>query len=127
MRGEIRSYRDLKVYQKLFKLGHEVYELTMTYPKFEMYDLGSQSRRSSNSAPANLAEGWNNKHIKIYLEGINRAMGEVQETEHHLAAALKREYLNEERYNYFFDEYQECGRMLRGLRRSLEEHASPAL
>jgi len=31
--------------------------------KFELYELGSQIRRSSNSIAANLAEGWNNKHI----------------------------------------------------------------
>lgn len=33
-----------------------VHELTMSFPKFEMYELGSQLRRSSNSVPANLAE-----------------------------------------------------------------------
>ncbi len=67
----IRSYEDLLVYQRLLALVFEVHEISLSFPKFELYELGSQLRRSSNSAPANLAEGWNNKHIKIYLEGIN--------------------------------------------------------
>ena len=33
---------DLEVYQKLFKLTLEIHELTMTFPKFEVYELGSQ-------------------------------------------------------------------------------------
>ncbi len=72
---KIRSYEDLEVYQKLVSLHLEIHALTLTFPKFEMYELSSQLRRSLNSAPANLAEGWNNKHINICLEGINRAQG----------------------------------------------------
>ena len=60
MNKVISSYEDLEVYQKLVELHLEVHELTMSFPKFEMYELGSQLRRSSNSAPANVAEGWNN-------------------------------------------------------------------
>ena len=92
LRTKIQSFEDLEVYQKLFKLHWEVHGLTMKFPKFEMYELGSQLRRSSNSAPANLAEGWNNNHVNIYLEGINRAIGELQETRHHLSIALRKCY-----------------------------------
>ncbi|MEK6569737.1 MAG: four helix bundle protein [Bacteroidota bacterium] len=60
MKKEIRSYEDLGVYQKLLQLHLDVNELTMSFPKHEMYELGSQLRRSSNSIAANLAEGWNN-------------------------------------------------------------------
>lgn len=62
------------------------------------------------------------REIKGYedLEGINRCQGELNETRHHLAVAVKKGYLTEERFNYFNDNYIECGRMLNGLRRSLE-------
>lgn len=36
------EYQDLQVYQRLFKLALEMHNLTMTFPKFEMYELGSQ-------------------------------------------------------------------------------------
>jgi len=119
----IESFRDLEVYKKLCKLNHEIYELTLSFPAFEKYELGSQLRRAANSSPANLAEGWNNKHINIYLEGINRALGEMRETEHHLSVALQREYLTKESMDYFIKEYSECGRMLKGLERSLGRYS----
>ena len=65
MKSKIESYEDLDIYQKLCKLHLEVHNLTLTFPDFEKYELGSQLRKSSNSPPANLAEGWNNKHINI--------------------------------------------------------------
>ena len=47
--GLLRSFEDLKVYQNLLELHLEVHQLTLTFPEFEMYELGSQLRRSSNS------------------------------------------------------------------------------
>ncbi len=116
---KISSYEDLEVYQKLCSLHIEVNELTFSFPKFELYELGSQLRRSSNSAPANVAEGWNNRHINIYLEGINRALGELRETKHHLTMALRKRYLKEVTYKDIIDRYDECGRMLKSLEKSL--------
>ena len=110
---------DLKVYQKLFQLALEVHELTMTFPKFEMYELGSQLRRSSNSSPANLAEGFGNKHTNIYLESISRAQGEIRETKHHLKIAHKKKYLTQLKLNYFISAHEECSKMLFGLEKSL--------
>ena len=111
---------DLEVYQKLFKLALEVHELTLTFPKFELYELGSQLRRSSNSAPANLAEGFGNKHTNIYLESIDRAQGEIRETKHHLRIALEKRYITKEKLDYLINEYEECSKMLYGLEKSLE-------
>lgn len=117
--SRISSYEDLKVYQKLFNLAIEIHHLTLTFPKFELYELGSQLRRSSNSAPANLAEGWSNKYINLYLEGINRSLGEIRETEHHLKIAFKKGYLTEKQLNDYIKRYNECARMLKGLEKSL--------
>ena len=119
MSSKIRSYEDLEVYQKLCELHIEVNELTFTFPKFELYELGSQLRRSSNSSPANIAEGWNNKHINIYLEGINRALGELRETKHHLTMAFRKGYLKDAKYKDLTDRYDQCGRMLKSLEKSL--------
>jgi len=63
MKGEIRGFEDLEVYRKLRELHLEINELSLRFPKVELFELGSQIRRSSNSIAANIAEGWNNKHI----------------------------------------------------------------
>jgi len=119
MEDGINSFEDLKVYKKLCELHLKINELSMTFPKFELHELGSQLRRSSNSIEANIAEGWNNKHVNIYLEGINRSMGELQETKHHLNIAFRKGYLNESTYQDILMKYDECGRMLNGLTQSL--------
>jgi four helix bundle protein len=121
---KIQSFEDLMMHQRLFELHLEIHRLTMSFPKFELFELGSQLRRSSNSAPSNLAEGWNNKHLNIYLEGINRAFGELRETKYHLAVAFRKSYSLEAVYENLVKRYDECARMLRGLERSLE-HLKP--
>ena len=121
MKDRIKSFEDLDVYRKLCELHLEVSKLSLSFPKFELHELGSQIRRSSNSIAANIAEGWNNKHINIYLEGINRAQAELQETKHHLCVACQKRYLSEEAYETYLERYGECGKMLRGLVRSLQK------
>lgn len=117
----ITSFEDLNVYKKLVELHLEVNELTLGFPKFELYELGSQLRRSSNSIAANVAEGWNNKHLNMYLEGVNRALGELRETVHHLSMASRKGYLSNETSEDLIKRYGECGKMLRGLEHALEK------
>jgi four helix bundle protein len=114
---------DLKVYRKLFTLSLKVHTLTLIFPKFEIHELGSQMRRSSNSAPANLAEGFDNKHTNIYLESISRAQGEIRETVHHLNIASQKNYLLELELKKFLSEYEECSKMLYGLEKSLNRNS----
>ena len=78
---------NLNVYQKLCQLHLEVCDLSREWPPEEKYELGSQVRRSSNSAPSQLAEKNDDRHIRNRIEGVNRSRGEVGETIHHLYVA----------------------------------------
>jgi four helix bundle protein len=118
--GPIRRVGDLQVYRRLVDLHLRVHEASLTFPKFEMYELGSQVRRSSNSAPAQIAEGFNNRHRNVYLECINRSLGEIRETQHHLMIAARKGYLPGAQYMTLVEEYNECSRMLRAIERALE-------
>ena len=111
---------DLEVYKKLCQLHIEVCELTHSWPQEEKYELGSQVRRSSNSAPAQLAEKNDDRHIRNKIEGVNRSRGEAGETIHHLFMAKLKEYITEEIYLEIKGRYKECIRMLNGLERTLE-------
>ncbi len=117
--SQLKSFRDLKVYQKLKALHLDVHNETLGFPKFEMYELGSQVRRSSNSAPALIAEGWGSRHTNIYIESINRALGEIRETQHHIDVAAEKKYFSAQRFQELDGRYEECGRMLEGLHQSL--------
>ena len=98
---------DLEVYQKLCKLHIEVCDLSHEWPAEEKYELGSQVRRSSNSAPAQLAEKHSDRHIKNKIEGVNRSRGEAAETIHHLYMAKLKSYITEKVFRSYKSRYKE--------------------
>lgn len=110
---------DLQVYTKLCDLAIEISKVSLEFPKFEVYELGSQIRRSSNSIPANLAEGFGNKHTNIYSETISRAQGELRETIHHLRIANKKGYISMKQFEEYQKRYEECSKMLYGLEKAI--------
>ena len=120
---KVRNYldvEDLDVYKKLCRLHIDVCDLTREWPREEKYELGSQVRRSSNSAPAQLAEKNDDRHIRNKIEGVNRSRGEAGETIHHLFIAKLKGYITETTYIEIRDRYKECIRMLNGLEKTLE-------
>jgi len=120
---ENKSYLDvddLEVYRMLCQLHIDVCDLTHRWPSEEKYELGSQARRSSNSAPAQLAEKNDDRHIRNKIEGVNRSRGEAAETIHHLFMAKLKQYITEEVYQDYRDRYKRCIRMLNGLEKTLE-------
>ena len=60
----MKSYRDLEVYQQAYQLAIEVHAMTLTLPKYELYEQGSQLRRSSKSVKDNIVEGYGRKKYK---------------------------------------------------------------
>jgi len=60
----MKSYRDLDVYQMAYSLAIKVHKMTMTLPKYEMYEQGSQLRRSSKSIKDNIVESYGRKRYK---------------------------------------------------------------
>ncbi|MDR2358588.1 MAG: four helix bundle protein [Prevotellaceae bacterium] len=50
-----RSFKDLIIFQKAYKLAMQIFELSKTFPREEKYSLIDQMRRSSRSVCTNLA------------------------------------------------------------------------
>lgn len=119
--AQLNSFRDLRVYQELRRLHLAVHEESLRFPKFELYELGAQVRRSSNAAPAIVAEGWGSRHTNIYIEAVDRAKGEVRETQHHLDMAHAKGYIDASRWAELDTAYEICGKMLERLHDSLSE------
>src|SRR4051794_17434369 len=123
---EFFRVEDLVVYQRLCELHLDVCRLAQKWPAEERYELGSPARRSSNSAPAQLAEKHSDRQVRNKIEGVNRSRGESLETIHHLYIALRKGYINDETFETFRSRYQECVRMLNGLERKLETKLDPS-
>ena len=51
------SYRDLEIYTISLQLFYQLHSLSLRLPKYELYELGSQVRRSSDSIVSNIVEG----------------------------------------------------------------------
>lgn len=51
------SYRGLDIFQLAKKLAIEIHRMTLEFPKFELYEEGSQIRKSSKSIVSHIVEG----------------------------------------------------------------------
>ena len=79
--GEIKSYKDLLIWQKSMVLAKSIYELTAKLSRDEQYGLISQMRRSATSIPCNVAEGSRRGTKKDFRNFILVAYGSGAELE----------------------------------------------
>jgi four helix bundle protein len=80
-RKQIRSYRDLDVYNLAYSLAMGVFHLTARFPKEERYALTDQLRRSSRSVCANIREGFaKRRYENVFKNKLNDSLGESEET-----------------------------------------------
>ena len=116
--SEIKSYRDLKVWQLGMDLTVKLYQVTKAFPKEELYGLTSQIRRAASSIPANIAEG-HARGTKEYLHFLLIATGSLTELETHLMISQRIGLLPEELLNELLATTENLGRMLNKLRAAL--------
>ncbi len=76
-----KSFKDLIVWQKSYQLVKEIYQLTKSFPKDEIYGLSQQMRRSAISIPSNIAEGYGRQFSKEYKQFLSIAYGSICELE----------------------------------------------
>ena len=60
----MKSYKDLDIYNMAFEYAVEIHKLSLKLPKFELYEQGSQIRRSSKSIKDNIIEGYGRRSYK---------------------------------------------------------------
>ncbi len=118
----IKSFEDLEVFQRAYKISLEIHRQSLEFPQREQYGLGEQIRRASKSICANIAEGYakqrySSKEFKRY---VMIAVGSSDEMRVWLRYCLDLEYITEDTWKYWRDEYQGIAKMLSGLYRSWE-------
>lgn len=117
--AEIKTYKDLTVWQKSIQLVKEVYALLKDCPADEKFGLVSQIKRSSISVPSNIAEGWGRYSPKDYIRFLKMARGSLFELETQLI--LVRELGFEVRTEPATGILEEVSKMLGGLINSLKQ------
>ena len=120
----LRGYRDLKVYQLAYKLAMEIFHLSKTFPKEEIYSLTDQIRRSSRSVAANLAEGFRKRRYpNMFVSKLTDCDAEGAETQVWLDFAFDCGYLSKKNRDRLTSGYEEVGRMLSGMMANPERFA----
>lgn len=117
---QIRSHRDLIVWQKSMDLVTTVYRLTENFPKSELYGLTSQIRRSAASIPANIAEGQGRRLSGEFLQFLGNARGSLLELDTHLEIAVRLDLLATESHSTVMERLIEVRKLLNGLMRSIK-------
>ena len=121
----LKNYKELKVWQKSFKLCLEIYKMTKNFPNEEKYGLSSQMRRASVSIPSNIAEGYGRKTLPDYVRSLYIAYGSACEIETQILLSGDLYYLKRENQKLLLEKIKEVERILMALIKSLENKISP--
>ena len=89
----LKNYRELKVWQKSYRLCLDLYRITKEFPKEERYGLTSQMRRAAVSIPSNIAEGYGRRTASDYLRSLYIDYGSICEFETQLLLSGDLNYL----------------------------------
>jgi four helix bundle protein len=115
----IRSFRDLVVWQKAIVLVERVYEVTERFPRNEQFGLTIQLRRAAVSIPSNIAEGHARK-TGYYLNHLNMAVGSQAELQTQLELAWRLKFVARDEVEPVMQAGAEVAKMLHGLIASIE-------
>ncbi len=98
----------------------EVYLLTNSYPKEELFALTSQTKSAAVSVASSIAEGIGRNSRKETIQFLHIARGSLYELETHLSIALMVNLIDEKTYRPFDMLFAEELRILNVLIRSYE-------
>lgn len=121
--NEIKSYKDLLIWQKGISITNLVYTLLKSFPNEEMYALTSKLKRSTVSIPSNIAEGFGRNSVKSYLNFLKISRGSLFELETQLIIAENQNYIQDiELYNKIMGLIIEEGKMINSYINKLEQN-----
>lgn len=110
----MKSYRDLEVYIEAKRLAIEVHKLSLELPKFELFEEGSQIRRSSKATASAIVEGYGRRRYKAdFIKFLVYSQSECDETVVHLDFLFETGSLkNSQQYNQIRNEYDSLSRRI---------------
>jgi four helix bundle protein len=86
---DIKSHKDLIIWQRSMDLVESVYRITENFPARENFGLVSQMRRAAVSIPSNIAEGYGRQSTGNYSQFLSIARGSLLELETQIEISLR--------------------------------------
>ena len=110
------KFEKLIIWQKAMDFGEEIFILTKSFPKDEMYNLSSQIRRAVDSIALNISEGatgQSNDEFKRFMSYSIRSLAEVDK-------AKRRNYLNSEQFQKNYEASFNLMNMMTAFKKSIK-------
>ena len=119
--SEIKSYKDLLIWEKGITIVKLVYELVKAFPQEEIYALSSQLKRASVSIPSNIAEGYGRNTDRSFSHFLDIARGSLFEIETQLVIAKELGFItNEKIYQELLNQIEEESKMINAFSKKLK-------
>ena len=107
------GFKDLKGFKMSYDMAMEIFNITKSFPKEEIYALIDQIRRSSRSVCSNIAEAYRKRRYpKHFTSKVSDADGEASETIVWIDFAKDCGYISKIVYKNIYEKYCEIGKML---------------
>jgi four helix bundle protein len=104
MKGSMKDFRNLDVWNKAHQLTLDVYRGTGSFPLDERFGLTSQIRRSAASIAANIAEGCGRTGNAEFHRFLPMAIGSASELEYHILLARDLGYIDADKHKLLTEE-----------------------
>jgi len=109
----VKNYKDLEIYNLSYDLAIKVHKMSLELPKYEIYEEGSQVRRSSKGITSSIVEGYGRRRYKAdFIKFLVYAHASCDETILHLNFIRDTHKLDEEEISFFPNEYDKLGRKI---------------
>lgn len=109
------NYRQLDAWKKSMQLVKEIYSVTRSFPKEEMFGLTSQIKRAGISVPANIAEGCGRNYKNETIQFIHISRGSLYELDTLFTIAVETGIINQSVWEEISSKNEECIRITNGL------------
>jgi four helix bundle protein len=113
------NFRNLKIYSRAIEFAANIYSVSKTFPKEELYGITSQIRRAATSISLNIAEGSGNTSEKEFRRFLEIALRSDYEVMSCLEIALRLNYCDQKTYDELVEESDEIAAMIVGFSKSL--------
>ena len=118
------SYRKLEIWQKAHELVVDIHRMTLRdLPKFELYEVGSQIRRSIKSTKSTIVEGYGRRRYKQdYIRFLTYSLASCDETTDHLETLYETDSLKDKTiYKNLMERLQILGKKINRFIQSVEK------
>lgn len=119
----MKSYKDLEVYSLSLELFYKCHSMSLKLPKHELYELGSQLRRSADSVTTNIVEGYGRKRYKAdFIKFLTYSWASSLETVFHIEKISKLYPEIIDRPEEFINKYNELNSKIYNFIKYVEEN-----